>query len=95
MKRPSIGARALVGTKEALAYFEGEQVEGLRVVEPVDVAALRKRMALTQTEFAAKFGFSVATVRDWEQKRRTPERPAQRYLRVIDKEPDAVLRALA
>jgi putative transcriptional regulator len=95
MKRPSIGTRALVGTKEALAYFEGEPVEGLRVIEPVDVAALRKRMALTQAEFATKFGFSVATVRDWEQNRRTPERPAQRYLQVIDKEPEAVLRALS
>lgn len=95
MKRPSIGTRALVGAREALAYFEGEHVEGLRVIEPVDVAALRKRMSLTQSEFATKFGFSVATVRDWEQKRRTPERPTQRYLQVIDKEPEAVLRALS
>jgi putative transcriptional regulator len=95
MKRPSIAQRAFAGAKEALAHVSGETVPELRVHEPVDVSSLRKRMDLTQTEFAARFGFSVATVRDWEQKRRVPERPAQRYLQVIDREPEAVLRALA
>jgi putative transcriptional regulator len=95
MKRPSIGQRAIQGAQEALAHYRGQKVEGLQVNDPVDIAALRARMSLTQTEFAERFGFSVATVRDWEQKRRKPERPAQRYLRVIEREPEAVLRALA
>jgi putative transcriptional regulator len=38
---------------------------------------------------------SVGTVRDWEQKRCQPDRPAQVLLRVIDREPQAALRALA
>jgi putative transcriptional regulator len=94
MKRPSIGQRAIASAQEALAHYRGDKVEGLVVHDTVDIAALRARMSLTQTEFAERFGFSVATVRDWEQKRRTPERPAQRYLRVIEREPEAVLRAL-
>jgi putative transcriptional regulator len=84
-----------VAFSTGLTHDRGKSVPELRVHEPVDVASLRKRMDLTQTEFAARFGFSVATVRDWEQKRRVPERPAQRYLQVIDREPEAVLRALA
>ena len=44
--------------------------------------------------FAEQFGFTVAAVRDWEQRRRRPERTASMLLRVIDKEPEAVLRAL-
>jgi putative transcriptional regulator len=94
MKRPSIGQRAIASAEEALAHFNGETVPKLQVQEPVDVAALRKRMALSQSEFASRFGFSVATLRDWEQRRRVPEMPAQRYLQVIDREPAAVLRAL-
>jgi putative transcriptional regulator len=61
----------------------------------VDVAALRKRLGMSQGVFARTFGLSVGTVRDWEQKRCQPDRPAQVLLRVIDREPLAALRALA
>lgn len=61
---------------------------------PVDVAALRKRLGLSQRVFATKFHLSVATVRDWEQGRTRPDGPAGVLLSVIDREPGAVLRAL-
>jgi len=64
-------------------------------VGAVDVAALRKRLGMSQGVFARTFGLSVSTVRDWEQKRCQPDRPAQVLLRVIDREPQAALRALA
>jgi putative transcriptional regulator len=32
----------------------------------LDVAAMRARLGLTQDQFAARFGFSVATLRHWE-----------------------------
>jgi putative transcriptional regulator len=60
----------------------------------VNVQAIRKRLGLSQVEFAARFGIPPGTLRDWEQNRRRPEGPARALLIVIDKEPEAVSRAL-
>jgi putative transcriptional regulator len=66
-----------------------------RLVPPMpDVAALRRRLKLSQAEFATNFGFSVATVRNWEQGRVLADGPARVLLAVIANEPKAVLRAL-
>jgi putative transcriptional regulator len=59
-----------------------------------DVAALRRRMKLSQAQFATRFGFSVATVRNWEQGRVLADGPARVLLAVIASEPQAVIRAL-
>jgi putative transcriptional regulator len=56
---------------------------------------VRKRLGLSQAEFAARFHVPVGTLRDWEQNRRQPDAPALAYLRVIAREPDLVARALA
>jgi putative transcriptional regulator len=71
--------------------------EGLVAVLPpaaVDVRAIREKMKLSQSEFAARFGFTAAAVRQWEQGRRYPHGPARVLLTIIDKEPNAVRRAL-
>jgi putative transcriptional regulator len=60
-----------------------------------DVRALRARFGLSQEAFAARFGFSVDAVRQYESRRRIPTGPARTLLRVIAREPDAVTRALA
>jgi len=81
---------------EAIAHAQGNEVGGvLHNPRPVDVAALRKRLDLTQEAFAARFGFSVATLRHWERGDRQPAGPALVLLNVIEREPQAVLRALA
>jgi putative transcriptional regulator len=59
-----------------------------------DVAALRRRLKLSQVGFADRFGFSVATVRNWEQGRVLADGPARVLLPVIANEPNAVIRAL-
>lgn len=60
----------------------------------VDVAAIRRATGLSQDLFAKRYGFSVAAVRDWEQGRRLPEAAARTLLIVIDKDREAVDRAL-
>ncbi|MHB8530455.1 MAG: helix-turn-helix domain-containing protein [Caulobacteraceae bacterium] len=60
-----------------------------------DVKAIRRRLGLSQQEFAARFGFSVETIRNYEQGHRRPAGPARVLLRIIATEPDAVTRALA
>ncbi len=96
-KHSPLGKELIAGMEEAVAYARGEIELPTRVVEvpeAVDVAAIRRRLRLSQERFAEKFGFTVASVRDWEQRRRRPERTARMLLQVIDKEPEAVLRAL-
>lgn len=84
------------GLTEAVAHAKGKQV-GVNEYQPyeVDVAGLRKRLGLTQAQFAARFGFSVATLRHWERGDRSPHGPALVLLNLIDREPTAVMRALA
>lgn len=52
-----------------------------------DVAALRKFVNLTQTQFAQAVGISVHTLRNWEQDRRRPEGPAIALLRIAARHP--------
>ncbi len=92
----TFGTELIESAGEALAIARGE-LEPAKVLMPnlVDVAAIRRRLKLSQGKFAARFGLSVATVRDWEQKRRVPDRIATNLLRVIDHAPETVERALA
>jgi putative transcriptional regulator len=84
------------GLADAKSYMDGDRT-GHRVHVPhdVDVKAIRNRLGLTQAGFAARFGFPKATVTDWEQRRRKPEASARILLTIIDREPEAVERALA
>ena len=61
---------------------------------PTDVKAVRRKLGASQSEFALMIGVSVATLRNWEQGRRTPEGPALALLRVAAKNPGAVAAAL-
>jgi putative transcriptional regulator len=91
------GERILKAAREALAIAEGKLREGFIVHEPtpVDVKALRARLKMSQDRFARAFGLPKRTVQDWEQGRRQPEGAARVLLKVIEREPDAVRRALA
>ena len=56
---------------------------------------IRRRLKLTQEEFADQFQIPVGTVRDWEQGRVEPDQAAKAYLKVIAHNPELVLQALA
>ena len=83
------------GLTEAITHARGEKV-ATQVYQPVpvNVAELRQRMGLTQEQFAARFGFSVATLRHWERGDRNPQGAALVLLNVIERDPNAVMRAL-
>ena len=63
-------------------------------VTPADIQSARKRLGLSQEQFADVFGVSASTLRKWEQGRYAPSGAAKGLLKVIALEPDAVLRAL-
>lgn len=92
-----IGQSMIRGLEQALAIANGTAKKGTYVVHippQIDVRAIRRRLGMTQQEFATQFGFSVNTVRHWEQGRRVPEGPTRAYLTVIAREPQAVQKAL-
>jgi putative transcriptional regulator len=92
-----MGQRLIAAAKNARKIARNEaDPASYRVHNPadIDVSKIRKRLALSQSEFAARFGIAPGTLRDWEQKRKTPEGPARVLLMVIAQEPEAVERAL-
>ena len=85
------------GLDEAQAYLDASgNKRSYRVHVParVDVKKIRTRLGLSQERFAQTYGFALSAVRDWEQGRRQPERSARILLKVVEKEPEAVTRAL-
>ncbi|QOF75187.1 helix-turn-helix domain-containing protein (plasmid) [Aminobacter sp. SR38] len=92
------GSRILQGAREALAFAKGEadQAEyGIHIPPQVDVRAIRQKTGLSQKAFAARYGFSFGRVRDWEQGRSNIDAPSRILLTIIEKEPEAVERALS
>ena len=77
---------------EALAHARGE---GPAIVHaPVTPREVRKQAKLTQAQMAPLMGMSLSGYRKWEQGVRRVSGPAATLLRVIQKEPEAVRRAL-
>jgi putative transcriptional regulator len=94
-----IGDDIVEGMAQALAYMQGVSVPGIRVheieIEDIDARAVRKSLNLTQLQMAAILGTSVSGYRKWEQGLRRPSGAARTLLRVMEREPEAVMRALA
>jgi putative transcriptional regulator len=61
---------------------------------PMDIKEIRHKLDKSQSEFAMMIGVSVGTLQNWEQGRRKPVGPARALLRVAEKSPDAVRKAL-
>lgn len=60
----------------------------------LNVKLIRAKLGMTQEDFAKTFQLSLATIRDWEQRRTQPDQAAKTLLRVIERIPDAVKKAL-
>ena len=93
----SVGQEVITSLKEAIAWAGGEDIPvRLTTVEvpKTNVRAVRRKLRLSQSQFAAKFGFQPATLRNWEQGRTRPDGPARVLLAVIARHPEAVEDAL-
>ena len=94
-KKTSYGSDPIEGMKLVLTHQRGE-VELEQVwPKPIDVKAIRKRVKMSQAEFARAYGISKRALQEWEQGGRQPDSEARAYLTVIAKEPAVVRRALA
>ncbi|SRR5579885_1323214 len=92
-RRPTAGQEIIGSLNEAIRWAQGERVP-VRVstipIPKVDVRQVRRRLKLSQAQFAARFGFAPASVKNWEQGRTRPDEPARVLLAVIAKHPEAV-----
>jgi putative transcriptional regulator len=97
-KDKGIGNDLITSLNEALSHARGEGV-GARAtkfnVPAVAVRNIRQKVGLTQDDFASLLGVSVSGLRKWEQGQRRPHGAALTLLKVMDREPQAVVRAIA
>lgn len=82
------------GLTDAIAFVQGDSAKG-RVAAGPDVKAIRAKTKLSQAKFADRLHVPVATVRDWEQHRRSPDAPARTLLGMVDADPKAALDLIA
>ena len=96
-ERTELGREIETALGEVLAHVRGETKLSCGIVnDPAAerIVAVRKRFRLSRQRFAERFGLDVRAVQEWEQGRRVPDRAARVLLTVIDREPEAVIRAL-
>ncbi len=97
-KRSDLGREVEEALGEVLAHVRGEISLPCRIIDDPSaerIRALRERFGLSRRQFAEKFGLDVRAIQDWEQGRRVPDRAARVLLTVIEKNPEAVERALS
>jgi putative transcriptional regulator len=99
--RPMVDRAKVAATTEAdirrHQVEDGEDPDApLPRLHPVpNVRAIRAKLQMTQEAFAKAIDVPVATVRNWEQSRTSMDPAVRSLLRVVEREPDAALRALA
>ena len=86
------GERLLKAAKEARLIAQGSKEPANKYIPAdIDVRAIRRKLELTQDDFASRFGFTVNQIREWEQQRARPLGGVRAYLMLIDQAPDRVL----
>jgi len=93
----TFGNELIQSMQEALGHARGDDngtIVHIVDIESIDAKAIRSKLGLTQEQMALMLGTSVSGYRKWEQGARQPSGAARALLRVMDKEPQAVLRAL-
>ena len=99
--RPAVDRAKMAATTEAdIRRQQGEDGEDPDAPLPPfqlvpNVRAIRTRLHMTQEAFARAISVPVATIRNWEQSRTAMDPAVRSLLRVVEREPEAALRALA
>ena len=96
-RQQSVFGQIKAGLEDSIAYSRGEIT--LVTTEPpppppelsrAEIAALRKRLKMSQAFFAAVLNVSAKAVQSWEQGIRRPSDAALRMLQVIERQPSVV-----
>lgn len=85
------------GMEEAIAFVKGDHdlpSEHIHIPDKINVKLIRDHFGMTQDEFSKAFGIPLKTLQHWEQGRRVPSGVSKIFLLVVEREPEAVRRAL-
>jgi|GEM_PF-824424 len=66
----------------------------VHLVAVPNVRAIRRKLGVSQMEFAKRYRIPLPTLKNWEQGRRQPDAPASAYLQVIARRPREISEAL-
>lgn len=81
----------VASVREGGAILRGERAPSRSfTIDAPNIKRIRAGYKLSQQEFAALLGISIATLRNWEQGRRVPGGPAKILLQVAARHPDVV-----
>jgi putative transcriptional regulator len=87
--------KIVAGLNETLEIARGNVKPARLFVPPeINVREIRKKLDLSQDDFAAEFGFTINQIRDWEQGRTRPLGGLRAYLMLIKNDPQIVSRLL-
>jgi putative transcriptional regulator len=77
--------------REGGAILRGEVAPSRKfVIDAPNIKHIRRNYNLSQAQFAALLGISIATLQNWEQGRRLPKGAARVLLQVAAKHPETV-----
>jgi putative transcriptional regulator len=94
-KGTRLGSALVEGMTQVLAHVRGEiELRSYTLPGPIDVRAIRKKVGMSQSEFASAFALNRRTLQEWEQGKTAPDIAVRAYLTVIDRNPEAVVEAL-
>lgn len=81
----------VASVREGGAILRGESTPSRKfVIDAPNIRDIRTNYKLSQGQFAALLGISVATLQNWEQGRRVPKGAARVLLQVAAKHPETV-----
>ena len=89
------GSERTVSETSNFPQFSTPTVPASDSADAAYARAIRSAARMTQSEFAARIGVPVETVRNWEQGKRSPRGPARALLRMIEGAPDVAFSVLA
>lgn len=95
-KRSKLGLELESAIQEAIAHKRGQIELHSRIIDPMTparVKEIRKKVAKSPKEFERRFGVPARTIEGWEQNKKV-DIAGRVLLTVIEKDPDAVERAL-
>jgi DNA-binding transcriptional regulator YiaG len=75
--------RRSVNTKKMATACTSAVCVPASTINPKEIVAYRKKMNLTQAQFAAQLGISTRVLQSWELADRTPSAPAQSLLKAV------------
>jgi putative transcriptional regulator len=91
------GADLVEAMAEAAAWKRGDIALAVREIDPMPperIRAIRRAAAKSARDFEQKYHVPARTLEGWEQGRRKPDLTARILLTVIERDPQAVARAL-